>query len=140
MNSQVTSAKSKPASKKRARASAAKPDNTQLPDSGTIVLTSKTSPAESPAKPCEKHWCVYIIETVGGRLYTGITNNLEQRWLAHTSGKGGAKFFHSDAPARIVYSEAADDRSQATRREAAIKRLKRVQKLQLIAEQRPGPL
>lgn len=78
-------------------------------------------------------WMVYMIETRGGRLYTGITNDMEKRWRAHLSGKSGAKFFRIDPPRRLVWLETGHDRSQAARREVELKRFTRAQKLALIS-------
>lgn len=77
-------------------------------------------------------WCVYIIQASDDSLYTGITTNLERRWEQHSSGKAGAKFFRGREPKAIVYTEAATDRSAASVREAAIKKLSRAAKLELI--------
>ncbi len=77
-------------------------------------------------------WVVYMILTEGQRLYTGITNNLEQRWQTHRSGKG-AKFFRSDPPVKIVYREPIANKSEALKREAAIKKLSAREKRQLIS-------
>ncbi|WP_324768629.1 GIY-YIG nuclease family protein [Pokkaliibacter plantistimulans] len=76
-------------------------------------------------------WWVYIIEAADGSLYTGITNHLLRRWLAHCQGKG-AKYLRSRPPKCLVYVELQPDRSMASKREAAIKRLTRQQKLALI--------
>lgn len=78
---------------------------------------------------------MYIIESSDERLYTGITNNLSKRWQAHTSGKNGAKFFRGRYPKALRYVEANHDRSSASKREATIKRMKRSEKLELIAAQ-----
>lgn len=67
-------------------------------------------------------WWLYLIETEGGRLYTGITTDVERRYQQHESGRGGARFFRTDPPVRIAYRERCEDRSQASRREAAIKK------------------
>ncbi len=78
-------------------------------------------------------WTVYIIEASDGSLYTGITTDMERRWQEHAVGLRGAKFFCAGRrPQRLCYQEAAVDRSAATRRELAIKRLSRTQKLSLI--------
>ena len=77
-------------------------------------------------------WCVYIIRATDNTLYTGITNNLAKRWQAHRSGRGGAKFFRGRHPQHLCFVETGHDRSSASRREAAIKRMSRHQKLQLI--------
>ena len=78
------------------------------------------------------HWTVYIIESQAGKLYTGITTDLARRFEQHASGRNGARFFKTSPPSRIVYSESAVDRSAASRRESAIKRMTRKQKLDLI--------
>lgn len=77
-------------------------------------------------------WVVYIIEASDSKLYTGISTDVERRLEEHKSGKAGAKFFRGRKPRKLVYQEAANNRSEASRREAEIKRLSRVQKLELI--------
>lgn len=79
-------------------------------------------------------WYVYMIETEKGSFYTGITTDLERRFLEHFSGKKGAKFFHSTMPDSIRYYETYVNRSLASKREAAIKKLSRKQKLILLDE------
>lgn len=76
-------------------------------------------------------WFVYILRCGDGSLYTGCTNDLPRRLEAHRSGRG-AKYTRSRPPVTLAYREAAADRSAALRREAAIKRLTRRQKLALI--------
>ncbi len=77
-------------------------------------------------------WTVYIIESERGALYTGITTAPERRFREHASGRG-ARWFRGTAPRRFVYLEPCDDRGSALRREAAIKRLSRAEKLALVA-------
>ena len=80
-------------------------------------------------------WSVYIIEATDGSLYTGVTTDLDRRWREHTGTGRGAKFFRgSRQPRRIRYSESVPGRSEALRREVAIKRLSRAEKLELIGE------
>jgi putative endonuclease len=78
-------------------------------------------------------WFVYIIEASNGHLYTGITTDLNRRFQQHQSGRGGARFFHTSQAKKLVYSETHPDRSTASKREAAIKKLNRQAKLALIA-------
>jgi putative endonuclease len=80
----------------------------------------------------ENQWEVYIIRTTSGSLYTGITNNLESRFEAHKNGKKGARYFHFSSPEQIVFRESFPNRSEASKREAAIKKMSREQKLILI--------
>lgn len=80
----------------------------------------------------KKNWKLYIIQTKSGKLYTGITLDLERRFKEHLSTKRGAKFFRTDKPKAIVYSENLTDRSTAQKREAQIKKMNRAQKLNLV--------
>lgn len=41
----------------------------------------------------KKEWIVYLIQTTNGKIYTGITNNLERRFKAHQKKNKGARFF-----------------------------------------------
>ena len=80
----------------------------------------------------ESKWTVYIIETESGKLYTGITKDLDKRFDAHLNKRTGARFFRTSVPKKIVYKETCLNRSEATKREIAIKKLTRQQKLNLI--------
>ncbi|MDD2760708.1 MAG: GIY-YIG nuclease family protein [Methylomonas sp.] len=77
-------------------------------------------------------WVVYIILCSDDSLYTGISTDVERRFLQHQSGKG-AKYFRSRQPSRIVFVESGHCRASATRRELAIKKLNRADKVRLIA-------
>lgn len=79
-------------------------------------------------------WFVYLLRCRDGSLYTGCTDNVERRLSVHQSGKG-AKYTRSRLPVELVYQEPAADRSAALRREAAIKRLPRREKLKLLEQQ-----
>lgn len=73
-------------------------------------------------------WYVYIVRTLCGKLYTGITTDTERRFKEHAmmyqnkQGKG-AKFFRGHCPEAIVYTERSDDRSSASKRESSIKKM-----------------
>lgn len=76
-------------------------------------------------------WKVYIIRTQSGKLYTGITKDLERRLSQHKQ-KTGARFFHISDPESVVYTETHPDRSAATKREIEIKKMSREEKMNLI--------
>jgi putative endonuclease len=76
-------------------------------------------------------WFVYLARCGDGSLYTGITNDLPGRMEAHNRGKG-ASYTRGRLPIALVYSETAENRSAALKREAVIKRLCRGGKLRLI--------
>ena len=76
-------------------------------------------------------WGVYIIRTVDDTYYTGSTNNLPKRLKDHMEGRG-AKYLRAFKPDQVVYWEPLKDKSEALRREVAIKKLTKAQKLTLI--------
>lgn len=80
---------------------------------------------------------VYMLECANGALYTGWTTDLDKRVAAHNAGRG-ARYTRLHRPVRLVYWERHATRSEAQRREIAIKRLGRAAKRQLIAAA-PGP-
>ena len=78
-------------------------------------------------------WWVYMVRSRSGKLYTGISTDPERRFREHCGEGGrGARFFRGDPAEAIVYREAAANRSEASQREAAIKKLPRSAKVSLI--------
>jgi putative endonuclease len=78
------------------------------------------------------NWQVYIILCNDDTLYTGITLDVARRFNQHEGGQG-AKYFRGRQPKQLVYVETGHDRSSASKRESVIKRLPRLEKLQLLA-------
>jgi len=76
-------------------------------------------------------WVVYVLRCGDGSLYTGITNHLARRLAAHRAGTA-SRYTRARRPVRLVYQERRRTRSAALRREAAIKRLPRAAKLDLL--------
>jgi putative endonuclease len=87
-----------------------------------IVMKSSDSP-----------WFVYVLECSHGRLYTGITTNLEDRFSKHRRGKG-AMFTRLNRPLRMIGATPCSNRSEASKLEWKIKLLKPQQKRALVAE------
>ena len=84
-------------------------------------------------------WIVYILESqVSGKLYTGITNDLERRLKAHNNGTG-AKCTRAGRPWVVVHQEPMDGKSSALKREIVIKKLSRSAKITLIQARRLDP-
>ena len=77
-------------------------------------------------------WFCYILRCADDTLYCGISNDIEKRLAAHNLGSG-AKYTRTRTPVTLVYSEPCADRSAASKRELAIKKLSREKKLSLIA-------
>lgn len=89
------------------------------------MTCSKSSGASS-------QWYVYIVKCADNTLYTGITNNIDKRIEQHNSSDGGAKYTRARRPVKCIYKEVQANRSEATKREMAIKKLSRGDKLKLI--------
>lgn len=77
-------------------------------------------------------WWAYMLRCSDGSLYTGIATDVERRVSEHNAGTG-AKYTRSHRPVEAIWRERCDDKSAALKREAAIKRLTRAQKLQIAA-------
>lgn len=85
------------------------------------------------AKTPETVWFVYILRCADASLYTGITNDLQRRLAAHNSDdRVGARYTRTRRPVALVWQEEHASRSEALRREAAIKRLSRAKKMHLL--------
>jgi len=78
-------------------------------------------------------WVVYVLRCADGTLYTGITNDLVRRLSAHRAGTA-SRYTRSRRPVCLVYQERRRSRSAALKREAAIKRLPRAAKLEMVAQ------
>lgn len=82
-------------------------------------------------------WVLYILECADGTFYTGITNDLDQRLQKHESGTG-AKYTKGRGPFKLAYLETLQNRSEASKREIAVKALRREEKLKLIDKKKTG--
>ena len=78
-------------------------------------------------------WHIYIVECADNSLYTGITKDINKRLNEHNfDDKKAAKYTRTRRPVTLVYSETAETRSAALKREWQIKTLTRAQKQELI--------
>ena len=75
-----------------------------------------------------KEWVVYILRCKDNTLYTGITNNIEKRLIAHNRGLA-AKYTRSRRP--VVLSAVSNPmcRTDAMRLELRIKKLAKGKKI-----------
>ncbi len=76
-------------------------------------------------------WITYILKCKHGILYTGITNDIENRIIVHNQGKGGS-FTNRNKPCALIWHEHHKNRSSAQKRECEIKSWKREKKLRLV--------
>lgn len=80
----------------------------------------------------KKTHCVYLLLCADESLYCGYSNDPKARVARHNSGKG-AKYTRARLPVRLVYLERFSTKGEALSREAAVKRLSRARKLELVA-------
>jgi putative endonuclease len=87
------------------------------------------------AVPPSAPWLCYILLCADGTLYTGVTNGLDKRLLAHNAGTA-AKYTRTRRPVELAFMEVCADKSAALKREMAIKALSRAEKLELVENQK----
>jgi len=78
---------------------------------------------------------IYILKCNDNTLYTGITTDIQRRIHEHNFSKKGAKYTKTRRPVILVHTETMQDKSSAAKREYAIKKLTRLEKLALINKQ-----
>ena len=79
-------------------------------------------------------YTVYLLRCRNGELYCGFTSKLTQRLKQHRSGLG-SRFTRSRLPLSLVYTEEYSSKSKAMKREREIKKLRKLEKLNLIKSQ-----
>lgn len=81
----------------------------------------------------DSHFYAYMVRCADDTLYSGYTTDLNRRVAAHNSGNG-AKYTRSRRPVELVWAEQYFTKHEAMQREAALKKLKRVDKLRLLEQ------
>lgn len=76
-------------------------------------------------------WFFYIVRCKDNSLYSGMTNNLEERIKRHNEGSG-AKYTASHRPVSLVHSEKCNSESEAKKREYEVKRWPKLKKELLV--------
>ena len=76
-------------------------------------------------------YVVYILRCRDNSLYTGITTDMAKRLHAHNHLPSGASYTRTRRPVVVVYQTAACSKSEALKKEYAIKRLTHAQKEKL---------
>lgn len=104
-----------------------------------LVLLEEEKMIHQIALPFEPTQYVYILECGDGSYYTGWTNDLEKRYLAHQSGKG-AKYTKSHQPVQLVYVETFTNKKAAMRHEYLYKQMSHKAKAALIKKTKNSQL
>ena len=74
----------------------------------------------------------YILLTENNTFYCGYTDDVEKRFQKHLSGKG-AKYTRANKPLKIVYKKEFENKSDAMKEEARLKKLTHSEKLKLVS-------
>ena len=89
-----------------------------------------------PAKKKKKKaaaWLLYVLKCRDNTLYTGITTDVSRRVQQHNSGIA-SHYTRSRIPVKLIFSEPCRGRSQALKKEYAMKQLSRKEKEEYIRD------
>ncbi|MGE6434700.1 GIY-YIG nuclease family protein [Shewanella baltica] len=93
----------------------------------------KSAPLKPTPIKSSSLWYLYLVRCANGHLYTGVTTNVARRFSEHQSGSiKSAKYLRGKGPLTLMYQEQVGSHGDALRREIAVKKLSRSQKLALI--------
>jgi len=85
------------------------------------------------------NWYVYILRCADNTLYTGITKDINKRIAEHNRDSLlAARYTRGRRPVKLVYQETATSRSQATKRELQIKKMRKELKENLVKKNNSG--
>jgi putative endonuclease len=80
-----------------------------------------------------------LVRCADDSLYAGIATDVDRRLQQHNGELiGGARYTRGRRPVALVWQEDCDDRGDALRREAEIKKLSRPEKLKLVNQRQQG--
>lgn len=75
---------------------------------------------------------VYIIHCINNTYYTGYTTDIRRRYKEHEQGSEKCRYTRSFPPKKLVAYWSFDNKSDALKKEAEIKKLSRDEKIKLI--------
>jgi len=94
-------------------------------------MSNLSTCALPPRGRATKRWYVYLILCHRGAIYTGIARNVAVRYARHVAGTG-ARYTRANPPRRLLVKFACLNQSEASRMEAAIKKLAATDKRKLV--------
>lgn len=86
---------------------------------------------KSAEKQENKEWVVYILRCRDNTLYTGITNNVEKRLLAHNKGTA-SRYTRARLPVKLIAVSSFLSQGEALRLEIKIKKQPKEKKLEYL--------
>ena len=79
-----------------------------------------------------KPWHVYMLRLKDNSLYTGATTDVQRRLFEHQKTKKASKYVRSRLPCKLVFVIETKNRSDAQKFEAAIKKLSKKEKEEIV--------
>jgi putative endonuclease len=78
-------------------------------------------------------WFLYLIRCGNGNLYTGISTDVDRRFVQHQqNGVAGSKYLKGRSPLTLVFQKKIGSKSLALKVEMKIKKLSRTEKERLV--------
>ncbi|RLS40613.1 MAG: GIY-YIG nuclease family protein [Planctomycetota bacterium] len=96
-----------------------------------------TEGVEAGEPEAKKSWWVYMLRCADGTLYTGVSTDAERRLTQHNAGTA-SRYTRARLPVKMIWRETQSGHGDALRRETAIKKLSRAEKLRLARPRRKG--
>ena len=96
-------------------------------------MSTPTPRALAARERAAKRWYVYMLLCGNGAIYTGIARSVAARYAQHVAGTG-ARYTRANPPRRLLARFACANQAEASRMEAAIKKLPAADKRKLIGK------
>ena len=82
------------------------------------------------------NWHLYLVRCKDGTLYTGITTDVDRRFVEHQAGgKTGSKYLKGRGPLSLVFRKRVGSKGLALKVESKVKKLSKARKEEIIRSQ-----
>ena len=97
---------------------------------GPAAINSASATSQTNSGTSSKRsWHLYVVRTVNGALYAGVTTDVMRRYREHAAGgPKAAKFLRANPPSELVFTRRIGSRALALKVEYWFKRLSRHRK------------
>ena len=82
----------------------------------------------------DKPYYMYVLRCRDDSLYCGVSTDPTRRLKEHNESTRGAKYTRSRRPCTILFVQACESKSDAYKKEAAFKKLRKLQKYEYMCE------
>jgi putative endonuclease len=96
-------------------------------------MSEPSSRALAAKERASRRWYVYLVLCRSGAIYTGIARDVSARFAQHLDGTG-ARYTRANPPVELLARFACRNQSDASKMEAAIKKLAAKEKWSLVGK------